>query len=88
MGQIVALVATPEEMAFALFETDVPPPSLAIRLGSPLVIPLPAKRGRQGGGSSSSDAGSSSSGGVGVTMDHGLAAHSSTRSKQVKQSMI
>ena len=40
---------TPEEIAFALFETDVPPPSLALRLGSPL-IPLPAKRGRSAGG--------------------------------------
>ena len=69
---------TPEEIAFALFETDVPPPSLALRLGSPL-IPLPAKRGRQGGSSSSSDAGSSSSSGVGMAMDHGLAPRSSTR---------
>ena len=70
---------TPAEMAFALFETDVPPPSLALKLGHPSAsIPLPAKRGRQGGSSSSSDAGSSSSGGVGVAVDHGLAP-SSTR---------
>ena len=70
---------TPAEMAFALFETDVPPPSLALRLGSPVATNLLAKRGRAGGSSSASVADSSSSSGVGVAIDHGLAQRSSTR---------
>ena len=72
---------TPHEISFALRETDVPPPNLAIRLGSHFADQLLAKRGRAGASSSSSSSAgwSSSSGGVGVAMDHGLAPSSSTR---------